>query len=256
KGQVGFRRPGAPPTEMKNQAAGTPVADGQGANGSKAETNNGEQGISKNDPSAFGQQMGSNSPDFSSLNNGQSGDSTSGKAGGGSANSQNSSSNGSSDGQSGNSAGGGTGTSPGTFGGQSTGAIGGSGGAISQVKNPQGQGISTAADPSNNGEEVYIPPTQEPQNDGGRTGSDIGTAPASTGSTDSHENGIQGRAGQNDGTAQTIEQRGVGVNGQIKTPYKEVYGEYAKQAGQALEGVYIPADAKDYVKEYFTQLGK
>ena len=49
---------------------------------------------------------------------------------------------GSNGGQPGNSAGGGSGGGTGSFGGQSTGPVGGSGGAISQVANPIGQGIA------------------------------------------------------------------------------------------------------------------
>jgi hypothetical protein len=35
-----------------------------------------------------------------------------------------------------------------------------------------------------------------------------------------------------------------------------VIGNYVQQAAQALDSVYIPADAKDYVKNYFSALGK
>lgn len=253
KNQVGFRRPGAPEGgEGVNKVEGTPAADGSGSTESK----NGDQGVNKNEPSAFGQQMGNSSPDYSSAGDGQTADTTSGQGGGGSVSSSSSTSDGQTDGQSGGIAGGGTGNTPGTFGGQSTGVVGGSGGAISQVSNPEGQGVTTGNNGDSKGDQVYIPPTEEPQNDGGRTGSDIGAAPASSASGDNHENGLEGRAGENNGDTKTVEQRGTGVAGQILTPYKEVYGDYAKEAGQALEGVYIPADAKDYVREYFTELGK
>jgi hypothetical protein len=37
-------------------------------------------------------------------------------------------------------------------------------------------------------------------------------------------------------------------------PYREVYAEYAEQAGAALEGSYIPLGLKQYVREYFSSL--
>jgi hypothetical protein len=43
---------------------------------------------------------------------------------------------------------------------------------------------------------------------------------------------------------------------QVRVPYREVIGEYAEQATRMLDQIYIPSDAKEYVKEYFTQLGK
>jgi hypothetical protein len=39
-------------------------------------------------------------------------------------------------------------------------------------------------------------------------------------------------------------------------PYREVLGQYAEQATRVLDQVYIPSDAKEYVKQYFTELGK
>jgi len=42
----------------------------------------------------------------------------------------------------------------------------------------------------------------------------------------------------------------------IRTPYTEVIGQYVKRAADALERAYIPQDAKEYVRAYFTQLGK
>ena len=37
-------------------------------------------------------------------------------------------------------------------------------------------------------------------------------------------------------------------------PYREVYAEYATQAGVALEGSYIPLGMKQYVRDYFSSL--
>jgi hypothetical protein len=42
----------------------------------------------------------------------------------------------------------------------------------------------------------------------------------------------------------------------VQTPYKQVIGEYARQATEAIERAYVPPDAKEYVKEYFSELGK
>ena len=36
--------------------------------------------------------------------------------------------------------------------------------------------------------------------------------------------------------------------------YREVYADYAAQAGAALEGSYIPLGLKQYVRDYFSSL--
>jgi hypothetical protein len=41
---------------------------------------------------------------------------------------------------------------------------------------------------------------------------------------------------------------------QAAVPYREVYAEYAAEAGAALEGSYIPLGMKQYVREYFSSL--
>ena len=259
KGQVGFRRPGAP----GNNQGGIPAAVGQGTD--DAGTGDGDaHGVTKNDASAFGPSMGMNSPDYnlstgSQSNGGQNATGASGQGagqGGGSQGGTAGSQNGG--GQPGNTAGGGTGDSQGTFGGQMNGPIGGAGGAISQVENPQGRGISSQTDHSatDPGEEIYIPPADEP--DSGPTGGDTGTGevPGQAALDDPRQEGIEGRGGEGGETPVSTTQRGTGVRREIRTPYKEVYGDYAEQATRALEGAYIPADAKEYVKEYFTELGK
>ena len=48
----------------------------------------------------------------------------------------------------------------------------------------------------------------------------------------------------------------VGELAKVRTPYNEVLGQYTDQATEALERAYVPPDAKEYVKEYFTELGK
>jgi len=42
--------------------------------------------------------------------------------------------------------------------------------------------------------------------------------------------------------------------GQANVPYREVYADYAAQAGAALEGSYIPLGLKQYVRDYFSSL--
>lgn len=43
-------------------------------------------------------------------------------------------------------------------------------------------------------------------------------------------------------------------DGSANVPYREVYAEYAEQAGVALEGSYIPLGMKQYVRDYFSSL--
>ena len=42
--------------------------------------------------------------------------------------------------------------------------------------------------------------------------------------------------------------------GGASVPYREVYADYATQAGAALEGSYIPLGLKQYVRDYFSSL--
>jgi len=37
-------------------------------------------------------------------------------------------------------------------------------------------------------------------------------------------------------------------------PYQEVYDEYARAAGEALDRGYIPPHLKSYVRDYFSEL--
>jgi hypothetical protein len=272
KGQVGFRRPGVRPDGTLAQAPETPAGTPNGTQGSQAsgtpgpETGN-QNGLNTNGPSALGPNMGSNSPDYalppSQASNG--GDqSTSG--GGGPPSSQSNgqggndqtggSQTGSNGGQPGSSAGGGVSGGPGTFGGQASGPVGGSGGAISQVANPIGQGISSGQgsgqSTSNSNESLYVPtPGELSPGTGSASGDQAAGAPDGQ-----QPDGIQGRGdGTGDGT-QTPGQLGSGTGSEIRTPYKEVIGEYAQKASQALDKSYVPADAKAYVRDYFTELGK
>ncbi len=273
KGQVGFRRPGVQPDRSAAaHAVGTPAGTGPNAQGTKAGGQSGANagdtnGVNTNGPSALGPNMGSNSPDYalpapaqagsngSQTTNGGGGPPSSQSNGQGGSD-QTGGSQGSNGGQPGNSAGGGSGGGIGSFGGQSTGPVGGSGGAISQVANPTGQGIATQSNgdksTGNGNEALYVPTTEASS-----SGSDIGgPAPGQTASDAQHPDGIQGRGNGAGGGTSSPGELGTGTLGQIRTPYKQVIGDYAEKASQALDKTYVPADAKQYVRDYFTELGK
>jgi hypothetical protein len=135
--------------------------------------------------------------------------------------------------------------------------MGGGSGAISQVPNPEGQGIGGGGPSQPQGaggpepESVYVPPAPESgaAPDNASSGVPGQAAPQQPG-------GIEGRGADGGDGAQTPADLGAGARTQIRTPYTEVIGKYAEQATQALDRVYIPADARDYVKNYFIQLGK
>jgi len=205
--------------------------------------------------------MGSNSPDYRSLNNGSPA-TTGGNQAGGQGSTQAGSGTASQPGASGSaggaqpgagSSGAGDGTQ-GTFTGQINGPVGGGAGAISQVPNPQGQGVADAgqAQPSTSAQSdsVYIPPSEQsspPDQSGGNVSGQA--APEQPGA-------IQGRSADGGDGPQTPSDKGAGIRNKILTPYKEVIGQYAEQATQALDKQFVPADAKEYVKDYFAQLGK
>lgn len=46
----------------------------------------------------------------------------------------------------------------------------------------------------------------------------------------------------------------VPEEGRASVSYREVYADYAAQAGAALEGSYIPLGLKQYVRDYFSSL--
>jgi len=124
------------------------------------------------------------------------------------------------------------------------------------VPNPAGRGVAPQdqqpqdGSNANSQESVFVPPTQDASSSGGAAGVPGQAAP------EQDNNGIEGRPnGQGQGQT-TAADRGAGTRNQIRTPYKQVIGDYVKQATQALEQVYIPADTKEYVKQYFTELGK
>ena len=272
KGQVGFRRPGVQPDQSVAQSVGTPAGAGPNAQGTKAGGQNGTDGgntsgLNTNGPSALGPNMGSNSPNYSipaPAQTGSTGSQTT--SGGGGPPSSQSNGQGGSDqtggsqggngGQPGNSAGGGTGGGTGSFGGQSTGPVGGSGGAISQVANPTGQGIATQSNGSqsigNGNESLYVPTPDSVSPGTGNGAQGAGQGAPGTQNPDA----IQGRGNATGEGTPSPGELGSGTLGQIRTPYKQVIGDYAEKASQALDKTYVPADAKQYVKDYFTELGK
>ncbi len=110
-----------------------------------------------------------------------------------------------------------------------------------QGGNPQpGQGTSSSSSQGNNGqwgtghqEPVYAPPSSL---------SVTVTPVVISGQT--NPGGEQGNVPVNGGA--TI--------GQAQVPYEQVFGQYQKQAGSALNSDYIPQGYKDLVRDYFSEL--
>ncbi len=253
KGQVGFRRPGLPSQNASQVPPGsTPSTAAQSGGQNTQNSNSSSSGA----PSALGPQINGSSPDYSSYNNGRTANGGSTSQGGSQANSQQS--NGSGGQQGSQSAGGGQASgdgSQGTLTGPITGPVGGGAGAISQVANPAGQGISTGSQPSQatanpQADSIYVPPADAnaASNNPAGTSDQNATAP--------QPNSLAGRSANGGDGATTLSGPGEGSRNQIHTPYQQVIGNYVQQATQALDSVFIPADAKDYVKSYFTALGK
>ncbi len=48
--------------------------------------------------------------------------------------------------------------------------------------------------------------------------------------------------------------KNVAADGQSVVPYEDVYGDYAKAVDDAIESGGVPADRRDYVRDYFTSL--
>ncbi len=265
KAQVGFRRRSAnsnsetgtngnPPTgQSEDKAAGDQTA-GDSTQPSSAK---GGTGLGQNAPSygaakagAKGTQGGQNSGAGPSAD-GQAQPGGSGAPGGQPGNNQGGAS---VPGQAGGQAGDGQ---RGTLQGPANGLVGGGAGAISQVANPAGNGSEGASTsrsaPGAESEKVYVPgeaPAGIASEQSGGANSEPPTgAPSQT--------GAEGRIGEGQGTGKKeIAGRGAGSLAPVRTPYKEVIGQYARQATDALERDYIPPDAKEYVKQYFTALGK
>src|SRR5207249_2450561 len=67
---------------------------------------------------------------------------------------------------------------------------------------------------------------------------------------------ISGRVGSGSTEGSRPGGSGLGALTKIRTPYTEVLGKYAQQATQALDRAYVPPDAKQYVRDYFSELAK
>lgn len=275
KAQVGFRQRGAAPGSQPPQtASGTPGAQGD-PQADKSGDQSGNTGvgagrtIGNNAPAYGGPQPGgqTNGPSTGqpSANNGQ-GNGPSGSsnvAGGNGKGAQSGDGGGAKSGSSGSA--GGSSNDNGQTGqlqGQVNGPVGGTSGAISQVKNPAGSGAggSGGAQPGSASnkpgetagtEQVYVPGKPAPAGESG-----AGNLPGEA----SPPSAQTGEAGRSNSTGDSGEQSTGGPVGgaimPVHTPYKEVIGQYAKQATDALERAYIPPDAKDYVRDYFSGLGK
>src|SRR5438046_2434043 len=63
---------------------------------------------------------------------------------------------------------------------------------------------------------------------------------------------VGGRVGEGSTSGSNRSAPGLGELAKVRTPYHEVLGQYTDQATEALERAYVPPDAKEYVKQYFT----
>jgi hypothetical protein len=255
KAQVGFRRgssTGEAATGGSDQTpsagatpGGTTTADSGNAPGDSSNPR-----VGQNMPAFGGDQPGNvagSQPDPQGGSSGQTGDGTSGgspKPGDGGSQPQPGSSNGTPQ----------PGQSDGKLSGPVTGPGGGVTGGITRVENPEGVGIKQgdgAGLTEGGGPEDTLSVPAEGVSGGGQSGGDQ-SAQTPGGSTQGEDSGLVSSGGTGDNTSNT----GAGTLGTIRTAYTEVIGQYIERANAALERVYIPQDAKEYVRDYFTLLGK
>jgi hypothetical protein len=250
RGQVGFRRQsGGDSTDAASPAPGGQNADNTSADpeGAGGESSYNSSNVGQNAASFGGAQAGGQQGP--PANGGQPGQQPS--SGGGPPGGPDSE-------VAGGTAGGGQDDGgKGTLQGEITGPVGGAGGAISRVQNPAGIGDGGSSAPAQadsqppDSEQVYVPAQ------GGAPPSTEGPSGAGQAAPESpNTDGLSGRVGEGAGGEETRGQTGAGSLMPIHTPYKEVIGQYAERATESLDRAYIPPDAKDYVREYFTQLGK
>jgi hypothetical protein len=258
KAQVGFRRgvPGSDGAQtgggQQPSTGGTPTGDSAGQNGSDGPPQPGGPSnprVGQNMPALGGSQPGSgpgNQPDNPGASSGQNGD---GQSGG----SPKSGEVGDQPGSQGGS------SQPGESDGKLSGPISGPGGnvtgGITKVENPEGVGVSggdkSASQAPGGGSDTVSVPIQGMT--GGEHSGDQGPEPTPGGPTQgSEDSGAVGVGDPGDASGGT----GGGSLATIRTPYTEVIGQYVQRAADALERAYIPQDAKEYVRNYFTQLGK
>jgi hypothetical protein len=272
KAQVGFRRRGAavnatPTPDIENFDPNAEVAEG-GTAGNQGASNVSGMGpiIGESNVASYngapssggggGQPVKTDEQDGNTSAGGGPGGGTNGQDGGESDGSQQTAG--------GGSAGGATSDSgeQGTLGGSINGPVGGAAGAISHVPNPSGRGNETGDSESGaaqqdgdsaGGEQVYVPDGSEGD------AADRSAAPDAPDGTseDASTDGLGGRVGEGQGEGDEASS-GTGEGGavRVQTPYREVLAEYARQATEAIDRAYVPPDAKQYVKDYFSELGK
>lgn len=258
KAQVGFRRGPAgsdnPTTSGNSQTpstSATPGADTIGDSGGSSPTDSSDPRIGQNMPSFGGSQPSQpgsapgSQPDTQNGSSGQTGDGT-GSPKTGDGGSQPGSSDGTPQ----------PGQSDGKLSGPVTGPGGGVTGGITKVENPEGVGVNQGDAPVSNKpggpQDTVSLPAQGLTGDGLSGGEGPGAVPTPGGSTQGTESGAVSPGGAGSSSGNT----GAGALATIRTPYTEVIGQYIERATAALERTYIPQDAKEYVRDYFTLLGK
>lgn len=250
--QVGFRRQGAPTSS--DASAGEVLADETLRDPNQVGNSSAQQGV--------GPKTSGGALSFGSLPKDSSGSPGSASEGSGNGGTDTDPSGMGANPNAGGSSAGGTGR-PGVPGagdagatGGSTGGAGGVGsqnGTITQVPNPSGNGRGVQGDSASGAdsqEEIYAPASES---SGGQP--EVPTEGAG-GTDSSRTDGIDGRAEGGDGEPVARGEMAPGTLKPLYTPYTEIIGEYAERATRALDRAYIPADAKEYVKSYFTELGK
>lgn len=271
KPQVGFRRSDLPGGNKSASSAKTPgtgsnQAGGDGSQGQPSGQSNGTPTDGQTDTvDGTNPAVGQNMPSLGGPQNPQGAPADANPAGSTGQQSQSNSSvpGGPDDSEPGASAGGagksGDSSTPGTLQGPIAGPVGGPGGAISRVENPAGQGVATSgqttpiAGSGSGAEQVSVP--TEGEGAGAPPGGN--NTPEQPAPQDGASGGTGGSAvGQSGDDKDGQTRTGAGAVTELRTPYTEVIGEYAERATHALESAYIPTDAKEYVKQYFTGLGK
>ena len=146
-----------------------------------------------------------------------------------------------------------SGNSSGNPSGPITGPGGGVTGAITKVENPEGVGISTGdGTPTQKQDSTQDSITVPVDETGNSPGAGDGSSPTPAPETGGADSGAVGGLSPGGKSSQT----GSGSAITIHTPFTQVLEEYAQRAATALDHAYIPQDAKQYVRDYFAQLGK
>jgi len=246
--QVGFRR--SSPEGSAQQGTGP---EGTDNGGDQATGQTGGTGDQASNPSGGGQ----NVPAFGPVNGGgtgpsQPGNDTTGSGGQGAGVGQGGQpTDKASTGQAGG-GGGGAGTgAKGPVQGQISGPIKGGGGSTSTEGGAVGTGTGASSQAAGgsgqNAERIYVPGREEQ-----RGGGVVGQASPEF----RPEDALSGRVGTGPGGEEQSGAPNAGSVSTIRTPYSEVLGEYTQQATEALNRAYVPPDAKEYVRDYFAELGK